>query len=53
VWKLIINPRINGQTLPEKDRKVFLVNLENDPAEQINLADSFPHIVEELRQYKP
>lgn len=52
-WKLIINPRITGQTLPEADRKVFLANLEKDPSEQTNYAADYPDITERLRKLKP
>ncbi len=51
-WKLIGNPMIAGEKFSPKD-SLFLVNLEEDPGEQNNLANQFPVKVDELKtQYR-
>ncbi len=46
-YKLVINGRlVEGE---EKRADVFLSDLENDPREQINLAESMPELCEELK----
>jgi arylsulfatase A-like enzyme len=50
-WKLIANvkdPR-SGDTLTEEDKKFFLVNLDEDPAESKNLTNEHPDKVAELK----
>ena len=46
-WKLVCNPKLDfDRSLPDP---VFLSDLETDPGEQHNLADSRPEVAEELR----
>ncbi|MEM0925271.1 MAG: sulfatase-like hydrolase/transferase [Planctomycetota bacterium] len=57
-WKLIVNPR--DTSLPEPKQinrgklqsKYFLVNLQDDPGEQTNLADAEPRRVETLKELR-
>ena len=51
-WKLIGNPYDTSQRDYTFSEKMFLVNLEEDPGEQKNLAEQYPDKVKELeRQY--
>jgi arylsulfatase A len=54
-WKLLRNVSnpVPGDKLSEKDRDLFLVNIENDPGEQKNLAARHPEIVERLTSARP
>jgi arylsulfatase A len=54
-WKLLRNVSnpVPGDKLSEKDRDLFLVNIENDPGEQKNLAARHPEIVERLSSARP
>ena len=47
-WKLLGNPRDTGKKIAKLKAKRWLVNLEKDPGEQINLASKYPTIVAEL-----
>jgi len=47
-WKLLGNPRDTGKKTYILESKRWLVNLENDPSEQINLVNKHPNIVAEL-----
>ena len=47
-WKLLGNPRDTGKKIAKLKAKRWLVNLEKDPSEQINLASKYPTIVAEL-----
>jgi len=52
-WKLLGNVRdetATGALLTEADRRLFLANLEEDPAETTNLAESHPEVRDELHQ---
>jgi len=51
-WKLYANAfdQPGMQKLSDRDRELFLANLDQDPGETINLVDEFPEIVQELRQ---
>lgn len=52
-WKLIGNPYDSSMKDYKFNSKRWLVNLENDPGEQINLADKYPNMVFELEnQYQ-
>jgi arylsulfatase A-like enzyme len=46
-WKLVINGQTQAKPTPPK---LFLVDMENDPQELNNAADSNPHVVDDLRQ---
>ena len=50
-WKLIGNPRpsMDGPPLQKEDKKLFLVNVEEDPGEETNRAEEFPERVKELQ----
>jgi len=48
-WKLLGNPNIAGVEFSPED-SLFLVNLEDDPGEQSNLARQFPEKVMELKE---
>lgn len=51
-WKLIGNPYDTSNRGYEFEEKLFLANLEEDPGEQVNLADKYPNVVAELeKQY--
>ncbi|MEQ8336209.1 MAG: sulfatase-like hydrolase/transferase [Cyclobacteriaceae bacterium] len=51
-WKLIGNPYDTSNRGYEFEEKLFLANLEEDPGEQVNLADKYPKVVAELeKQY--
>ncbi|MEQ8881774.1 MAG: sulfatase-like hydrolase/transferase [Cyclobacteriaceae bacterium] len=51
-WKLIGNPYDTTNRGYEFEEKLFLANLEEDPGEQVNLADKYPKVVAELeKQY--
>lgn len=53
-WKLYVNasdPERND-TLSQRDRQTFLVNLDQDPGEQANLAEEHPDIVKELMEQR-
>ena len=48
-WKLIGNVQDStGGELTAEDKKLFLVNLSEDPTEQRNLADKYPAVVRRL-----
>ena len=47
-WKLLGNPRDTTKKTYKLESKRWLVNLKNDPSEQINLANKHPNIVAEL-----
>lgn len=51
-WKLYANAfdQPGMPELSEQDKKLFLANLEEDPGERINLVNTFPEIVDELRE---
>lgn len=49
-WKLLGNPYDTSQRDYTFSEKLFLVNLEEDPGEQINLAEKYPEKVKELEQ---
>ena len=51
-WKLLGNPRdtSNKAALGEKDKRLFLVNLQKDSREMKNLALEYPQKVQELQQ---
>lgn len=52
-WKLLGNPYDTSQRDYTFTEKLFLVNLEEDPGETINLADKYPEKVKELElQYQ-
>ena len=52
-WKLIGNPYDTSQRDHKFSDKMFLVNLEADPGEEINLAEKYPNKVKELEnQYR-
>ena len=52
-WKLIGNPYDSSQRKAVFKEKVFLVDLEKDPGETINLAEQYPEKVAELeKQYQ-
>jgi len=52
-WKLIGNPYDSSNKQITFSSNRWLVNLENDPAEQINLANEYPNVVLELEnQYQ-
>jgi arylsulfatase A-like enzyme len=49
-WKLHGNPRATGiKGRPYMDEKIFLVNLKQDPGEQVNLVEKYPEKVKELK----
>lgn len=51
-WKLLGNPAIRFEKFAPED-SLFLVNLNNDPGEQTNIAVQFPEKVDELnKQYE-
>jgi len=54
-WKLIINVinDVPGDAMSATDRRLMLVNLDEDPGEQKNLAVENPDKVEELRDARP
>lgn len=49
-WKLIghVNDPVSGKQLSEEDKKLFLVNLDEDPGEQKNLVKAHPDQVKRL-----
>ncbi len=47
-WKLLGNPFDSSQPKLVINEKFFLVNLDEDPSEKINLADKYPDKVKEL-----
>ncbi|MCP4401656.1 MAG: sulfatase-like hydrolase/transferase [bacterium] len=47
-WKLVLNGQLVEGAPPED--AIHLSNLEDDPAEEVNLKDTFPEIVQELSQ---
>ncbi len=49
-WKLIGNPYDTSNRGYEFEEKLFLANLEEDPGEQVNLADRYPKVVAELEE---
>ena len=52
-WKMLGNPVDTSQPDAVLDKKLFLVNLEDDPGESTNLAGKYPEKVKELElQYK-
>gem|GEM_PF-2209246 len=52
-WKLLGNPYDTSQRGYTFSEKLFLVNLEEDPGEQNNLAEQYPGKVKELEnQYR-
>jgi arylsulfatase A-like enzyme len=48
-WKLIGNPRIEGEKFGPDDR-LFLTNTAQDPSEAANLAGQYPQVVERLKK---
>jgi arylsulfatase A-like enzyme len=49
-WKLLGNPHDTSQPKTVFTKKQFLVNLEVDPGEKVNLVERFPEKVKELEQ---
>jgi len=54
-WKLLHNPNdaADEEKLAAADKQWFLVNINDDPGEQKNLAQQHPDIVERLRKIAP
>ncbi len=50
-WKLLVNPKdpTNKTILDPNKDQYFLVNLEKDPGERVNLADTYPDKIEHLK----
>lgn len=52
-WKLIDNPHDTSNKQFKFNTNRWLVNLENDPGEQTNLASKYPNMVTQLeKQYQ-